>query len=551
MSNDRQVLDAFDNQKQLDKARTLSIGGHEVDPRLACVAAADLIKCFEGLGHKADMNTEEGLALGIILSRIMMPDNPAWCNKSIMRSAKGRDALNSAYNVFKKNIQLDLDPEKFFLIELFRHEGVDEETINKWAVLLHRYALLIAKADGALSDTEQRWLTNILSFTQNGATRTTTYRTTSKNITLPPDLDPLFEQAARFAVSIHQFSCSAIQRHFNIGYSRAGKIIDQLESLGIVGSAQSGKPRKVLIDSHALEELLSTGTCTIETIEEVPASNAETAASPKGKEISNPLKELEDMIGLSGVKAEVSSVYNLVKIQKMRAAKGLNAPDISYHCVFTGNPGTGKTTVARLVAQIYKQLGILSKGHLVETDRSGLVAEYVGQTAVKTNKIIDSALDGVLFIDEAYSLVQNGGANDFGLEAIATLLKRMEDNRDRLVVILAGYSEEMKQFIDSNPGLQSRFNRYIHFEDYTADELISIFEYNLAKYDYRMTPGARLALGEKMEKAVAGKDKNFGNARFVRNFFEKTLEKQAKRLASSLSSLSENALIEITEDDIR
>ncbi len=257
------------------------------------------------------------------------------------------------------------------------------------------------------------------------------------------------------------------------------------------------------------------------------------------------------MIGLSGVKAEVSSVYNLVKIQKMRAAKGLNAPDISYHCVFTGNPGTGKTTVARLVAQIYKQLGILSKGHLVETDRSGLVAEYVGQTAVKTNKIIDSALDGVLFIDEAYSLVQNGGANDFGLEAIATLLKRMEDNRDRLVVILAGYSEEMKQFIDSNPGLQSRFNRYIHFEDYTADELISIFEYNLAKYDYRMTPGARLALGEKMEKAVAGKDKNFGNARFVRNFFEKTLEKQAKRLASSLSSLSENALIEITEDDIR
>lgn len=210
------------------------------------------------------------------------------------------------------------------------------------------------------------------------------------------------------------------------------------------------------------------------------------------RNISNPLKELEALIGLANVKTEVTNIYNLVKIQKVRATKGLNAPDISYHCVFTGNPGTGKTTVARLVAQIYKQLGILSKGHLIETDRSGLVAEYVGQTAVKTNKIIDSALDGVLFIDEAYSLVQNGGGNDFGLEAIATLLKRMEDNRDRLVVILAGYSDEMKQFIDSNPGLQSRFNRYTHFEDYSADELTSIYEFNLAKFDYQMTPTRQL-----------------------------------------------------------
>jgi type VII secretion ATPase EccA len=269
------------------------------------------------------------------------------------------------------------------------------------------------------------------------------------------------------------------------------------------------------------------------------------------KPSSNPLKELEKLIGLAGVKTEINNIYNLIKIQKVRTSKGLNAPDISYHCVFTGNPGTGKTTVARLVAQIYKQLGILTKGHLVETDRSGLVAEYVGQTAVKTNKIIDSALDGVLFIDEAYSLVQ-GGSNDYGLEAIATLLKRMEDNRDRLVVILAGYSNEMQTFIDSNPGLQSRFNRYIHFEDYSADELTAIFAFNLTKFDYKLTNEALSAIKDVMTDAVAHKDKNFGNARFVRNLFEKTLERQAKRLASSsLSSLSEEALTEITAEDIK
>lgn len=160
-------------------------------------------------------------------------------------------------------------------------------------------------------------------------------------------------------------------------------------------------------------------------------------------------------------------------------------------------------------------------------------------------------LDGVLFIDEAYSLVQNGRGNDYGSEAIATLLKRMEDNRDRLVVILAGYSDEMKQFIDSNPGLQSRFNRYIHFEDYSAEELSSIYEFNLSKYDYRMTPEASAAIKEVMEEAVANKDKNFGNARFVRNLFEKTLERQAKRLASSsLSSITEEVLVKIIKEDV-
>ena len=259
--------------------------------------------------------------------------------------------------------------------------------------------------------------------------------------------------------------------------------------------------------------------------------------------------DLEGLIGLSTVKEEVETLRNYILIQQEREKKGLKSTQVSYHCVFTGNPGTGKTTVARIVADVYRSLGVLKKGHLVETDRSGLVADYVGQTATKTNKIIDRALDGVLFIDEAYSLV-GGGENDYGKEAIATLLKRMEDNRDRLVVILAGYSDEMKEFIDSNPGLQSRFNRYIHFPDYNADELYQIFEVNCQKNDYVLTDEAEETLKAMLEKAVAEKDKNFGNARFVRNLFEKTLERQANRL-SKQSDLSKEMLTEIIASDLQ
>ena len=260
------------------------------------------------------------------------------------------------------------------------------------------------------------------------------------------------------------------------------------------------------------------------------------------------IDDLDGLIGLNSVKEEVKTLRNYIIIQQEREKKGLKTTPVSYHCVFTGNPGTGKTTVARIVADVYRSLGVLKKGHLVETDRSGLVADYVGQTATKTNKIIDRALDGVLFIDEAYSLA-TGGDNDYGKEAIATLLKRMEDNRDRLVVILAGYSDEMKQFIDSNPGLQSRFNRYIHFPDYNADELFQIFEANCKKNDYVMTDEAKTALKSLLEKAVAEKDKNFGNARFVRNLFEKTLERQANRL-SKQENLSKEMLTEITIEDL-
>jgi len=282
--------------------------------------------------------------------------------------------------------------------------------------------------------------------------------------------------------------------------------------------------------------------------QEVPEVQQELPKVIKPKIIKPKMTKLRELIGLDSVKEEIETLTNFIKIQQEREAKGLKNTHVSYHCVFTGNPGTGKTSVARIVADIYKSLGILSKGHLVETDRSGLVAEYVGQTAVKTNKIIDAALDGVLFIDEAYSLISKS-ENDYGKEAIATLLKRMEDDRDRLIVILAGYTAEMQDFIDSNPGLQSRFNRYIEFPDYSADELLQVFESNLKQFDYTITNEAKAILQEHFMKIVDKKERNFGNARYARNFFEKTIERQANRLSKEVC-LTEEKLSKICPIDL-
>ena len=251
---------------------------------------------------------------------------------------------------------------------------------------------------------------------------------------------------------------------------------------------------------------------------------------------SDVIRRLNELIGLSTVKHEVITFRNFIKIQKERKKKGFSVPPTSYHLVFSGNPGTGKTTIARIMAEIFRDMGILAKGHLVETSRADLVAGYMGQTAIKTNKVIDSALDGVLFIDEAYTLSKNA-ENDYGQEAIDTLLKRMEDDRDRLVVIIAGYTNEIKKFVNSNPGLSSRFNRYIEFPDYSEDELAEIFKSLLSKYDYSMDYDAEVAMKKCIANAVQEKDSHFGNGRFVRNLFEKVIERQANRLAS-LSDLS-------------
>lgn len=262
----------------------------------------------------------------------------------------------------------------------------------------------------------------------------------------------------------------------------------------------------------------------------------------------NALDELNSLVGLHDIKEELKKLANFIRVQKAREESGLKSTPISYHMVFSGNPGTGKTTVARIVSKIYKQLGILSEGHLVETDRSGLVAEYIGQTATKVNNVVDAALNGVLFIDEAYALVTEGN-NDYGKEAVATLIKRIEDDRDKLVVIFAGYSEEMNKFLEMNPGFQSRINRFLDFKDYSDQELKEIFVSQCEKLDYYLTPDALTVLSEKLEIAIANKDEFFGNARYVRNLFEKTLEQHANRIASE-GNLTKESLTTITHRDI-
>jgi len=264
----------------------------------------------------------------------------------------------------------------------------------------------------------------------------------------------------------------------------------------------------------------------------------------------DPYQELNELIGLASVKEEVKSLANYVRVQQKRKEQGLKTPNLSYHLVFTGNPGTGKTTVARIVARIYKDLGILKKGHLVETDRSGLIGKYVGQTAPRVNAMCDSALGGVLFIDEAYALTQKN-EGDYGDEAVATLLKRMEDDRDRLVVIVAGYTNEMKNFINSNPGLESRFNHYIHFPDYSDSELYDIFFMYLRKNEYSVSKEAAEYLKTKLAEVVKSKDRNFGNARYVRNLFERTIQAHANRLAQLKDEATVNDLTFIKREDIQ
>jgi hypothetical protein len=258
------------------------------------------------------------------------------------------------------------------------------------------------------------------------------------------------------------------------------------------------------------------------------------------------LAELDGLVGLAAVKAEVKLVANLLRVAKLRAERKLPVIEHSRHLVFTGNPGTGKTTVARLLAQIYRTLGVVEKGHLVETDRSGLVAGYVGQTAIKVKQVFESALQGILLIDEAHALAR-GQEHDFGHEAIDMIVKLMEDHREKVVLIVAGYPDEMAVFLDANPGLRSRFPKTIFFDDYTNEELLRIFEGMCKKAHYNPTDGAKdrvLAF-----VATQARDRGFGNARLVRNLFEAAVAKQATRVVD-LPDLSDEQLVTLEAEDI-
>lgn len=295
-----------------------------------------------------------------------------------------------------------------------------------------------------------------------------------------------------------------------------------------------------------LEEIKSTCTWVKENIRK---KNNMTKLVVEKKESTNAiLAELDSLVGLDEVKRDVRVLASFIQVNNLRRDRGLKAPAISKHLVLTGNPGTGKTTVARLISRIYYSIGAIPKNNFVETSRAGLVAGYVGQTALKTQDVIEKAMGGVLFIDEAYSLVSDS-KNDYGSEAIDTLISAMENNRDNLVVIVAGYEEPMQQFIGSNPGLSSRFNRYLHFKDYDSEELMSIFLKLCEENEYILQEDAESTIHKFLKSVYARRCKEFGNARTVRNIFEKIIAYQAERIIS-LDSIDDDDLLELTLADV-
>lgn len=280
-----------------------------------------------------------------------------------------------------------------------------------------------------------------------------------------------------------------------------------------------------------------------------PDKKAEAGRAENKPDFDQLMAQLEALVGLENVKRDVKNLVNLMKVRKLRQENGLPVPPMSLHMVFMGNPGTGKTTVARLISGLYAAIGVLSKGQLVEVDRSGLVAGYVGQTALKTQEAVKSALGGVLFIDEAYSL-SSGGENDFGREAIETILKAMEDHRDDLIVIVAGYDSPMEKFLSSNPGLESRFNKYFHFPDYKGEELLAIFKGQCEKNGYALSREAEQAAGEMFKALYENRDENFGNGRDVRNRFEDMIVRQSNRVAA-LENPGREELMAVLPEDLR
>jgi Holliday junction resolvasome RuvABC ATP-dependent DNA helicase subunit len=264
--------------------------------------------------------------------------------------------------------------------------------------------------------------------------------------------------------------------------------------------------------------------------------------------MENLLDELNSLVGLDSVKSEVQELVNFLKIQQVRKARNLPTAGLSLHVVFYGNPGTGKTTVARLLSRIYRALGVVSRGHLIETDRSGMVAGYVGQTALKVTEVVEQALGGVLFIDEAYSLT-DGDEGGYGREAIDTLIKLMEDHREDLAVVIAGYTGKIEKFLSTNPGLKSRFNRYWKFEDYTPQQLLSIFESFCIKGQFRLSPGAQDKLRSVLQTAYERRDESFGNARLVRNLYESSISNQASRIVG-YKKITDDVLTTIEAEDV-
>jgi ATPases of the AAA+ class len=350
-----------------------------------------------------------------------------------------------------------------------------------------------------------------------------------------------FNYADRARHALFEFANLVIKFDGTVTKAEAAELLKFKQTLYPQGNAPFAEEKKQDESKAAAEEEPEQ---VVEIVEEPP------------RPIEDLLKEMDELVGLERVKRDVRELINFLKVQQMRVEKGMQPLPISRHLVFYGNPGTGKTTIARLLAQVYRTLKILSRGHLIETDRAGLVAGYVGQTALKVKEVVGQALGGVLFIDEAYALNPEGRGNDFGQEAVETLLKLMEDHRHELIVIVAGYTEKMDEFIASNPGLRSRFNKFLHFEDYSPEQLTEIFKGFCKKAEFKLSTEALQKLLEIFKLLVITRDDSFGNARTARNLFEMTISKQANRIVS-LPEVNQEVLSTIeaadipTEEDLR
>lgn len=337
---------------------------------------------------------------------------------------------------------------------------------------------------------------------------------------------------------------ASAERFYNLCAEQMFKIAQNTQE-GQLKKARVDKAKKFLIFAEDMKRLSAGGA--LELAENEVEEKVNVEESPKIS-LEEALNNLNELVGLDRVKKTINDWVKQIQAFQMRKERNLRVPDMSYHLVFSGNPGTGKTTVARIVAQIYHALGILSKGHLVEVERSDLVAGYIGQTAIKTQKVIDAAMGGVLFIDEAYTL-SSRSESDFGSEAIATLLKAMEDKRTSFVVVVAGYDDKMDDFISSNPGLNSRFKTKLNFDDYSGLELYKIFLGLCRKNDYKLSDKAKVAMSDYLNELFDSRDDNFGNARDVRNLFEQIVTAQSTRVYANQFA-TDDELMTITEEDL-
>lgn len=447
----------------------------------------------------------------------------------------------NSLNKFKINHELYSDIQNFLNDTKILNESFDKKNYQDKLPLLAKWNGKNLNLDQIIYDDLVLWCCNLISY--SGLFNSEHYKFMEYYFNLNSDFIDNMDNGVigiyTFAVPLSIYLCMEIDEFQKNNHKLTNIMFSLLKEVG----------NEVMIYCKKTEDIFNHYTKFIDKIDSfIKPTVKKTPKSNKSKENTNVivksgdnpvlqeyLNKLNELVGLNKVKNEVNTLINIIKIRKLRDERGMPQPPMSNHLVFSGNPGTGKTTVARLLANIYHELGVLSEGHLVETDRSGLVAGYVGQTAIKVKGVIDEAMGGILFIDEAYALSSPKSSMDYGQEAIDTILKVMEDNRDDLIVIVAGYPDLMEEFLNSNPGLKSRFNKFIHFDDYEPDELFDIFMLMCKNADLTLDSKAEDYLKEYLQKLYENRDDNFANGRDVRNLFENVLVNQANRLANDLT----------------